>query len=107
MTMRRIVLLSSILLLSAAWAVGQYSSGSDDKRADASKVTIEGCIAGAAGNYTLTDQLGGSYQLTGNTEKVKSHVGEVLRVTGILTPVVHLPGGVSQGTESKPSVAVI
>jgi hypothetical protein len=84
--MKRIALLSSILLLTAVWAVAQYSSqpstSSQSSSSDMSKTTIEGCLAGSGGNYTLTDKSGTTYQLTGDTAKLQNHVGHTIQVTG-------------------------
>ncbi len=44
--------------------------------------TIEGCLNGSAGNYTLTDTSGKSWQLSGDTSKLSDHVGHQVRVTG-------------------------
>jgi hypothetical protein len=68
-----------------------------------SNTTIEGCLDGAIGSYTLTDRAGASYRLTGNTALLKIHVGETVRVT----PVVHVPGAMNEGTETQPTLSVI
>jgi hypothetical protein len=72
-----------------------------------SNTTIEGCLDGAIGSYTLTDRAGASYRLTGNTALLKIHVGETVRVTGRVTPVVHVPGAMNEGTETQPTLSVI
>jgi len=106
--MRRISLLSSILLLSAVWAAAQYDSDSQSESTTVSrKATVEGCLDGAIGNYTLTDYAGVSYRITGNTEPLKAHAGETMRVTGVVTPVVHVPGAMSEGIETQPTLSVV
>jgi Protein of unknown function (DUF5818) len=117
-TMRRIFLLSSILLLSAVWAVAQYDSGStseskapaseskapaSESTAPASNMTIEGCLGGAVGNFTLTDQTGTTYQLTGNTEKMSDHVGHTVRVTGVSSSGAKDPGSMSEAAGAQPA----
>jgi hypothetical protein len=72
-----------------------------------SNTTIEGCLDGAVENYTLTDSAGATYKLTGNAEQLKAHVGETIRVTGIVTPVVHVPGAMSEGTKTQATLSVI
>jgi Protein of unknown function (DUF5818) len=47
-----------------------------------SSSSIEGCLAGSAGNWTLTDQSGKAWQLAGDTSKLSDHVGHQVRVTG-------------------------
>ncbi len=86
--MKRILLLSSILLLSAVWAVAQNdnqsstSSQSSQTSSTASETTIQGCLSGANGNLSLTDKSGTTYQLTGDTAKLQKHVGHTVELTG-------------------------
>lgn len=110
--MRKIILLSSILLLSAVWMVAQSDndsseSGTNTGNPNSSRETVVGCLEGAIGNYTLTNASGFSYQLIGNTEPLKAHVGETMQVTGELTPIVHAPGAMSEGTRTQPTLSVI
>ncbi len=78
--MRKTILLSSILFLSAVWAVGQYGNSSSQSSTD--QTTIEGCLSGSNGNYTLTDKSGTTYQLTGEAAKLGAHVGHDMQLTG-------------------------
>jgi hypothetical protein len=84
--MKRILLLSSLLLLSAVWAVAQYqsqpSTSSQSSSDNATQTTIQGCLAGSAGSYSLTDKSGTTYQLTGDTAMLQAHVGHTVQVTG-------------------------
>src|SRR5260370_6964860 len=43
---------------------------------------VEGCLSGSDGNYTLTDQTGTSYKLTGDTAKLSEHIGHEVKITG-------------------------
>jgi hypothetical protein len=107
-TMRKIILFSSMLLLLAVGAGAQSNSDSDGEGKTASnKMTVEGCVDGAIGNYTLTDPAGASYRLTGNTDTLKAHVGATIQVLGVVTPVMHVPGAMSEGTETQPTLSVI
>jgi hypothetical protein len=72
-----------------------------------SSTTIEGCLDGAIENYTLTDRAGATYKLIGNAEQLKTHVGQTIWVTGIVTTVVHFPGAMSEGTKTQPTLSVI
>jgi len=47
-----------------------------------SNTSIEGCLSGSAGNWTLTDQSGKTWQLAGDTSKLTDHVGHQVRLTG-------------------------
>lgn len=110
--MRRLLLLLSVLLLGACWAVAQDSStnpnsgasgsnqntgqstqgtasqtspeasGSGQMGSNPSHMTVQGCLNGSSGNYTLTDKNGMTYQLTGDTAKLSEHVGHEVKVTG-------------------------
>ncbi len=44
--------------------------------------SIEGCLSGSSGNFTLTDQSGKAWQLAGDTSKLTEHVGHQVRVMG-------------------------
>jgi hypothetical protein len=39
-------------------------------------------LNGSAGNWTLTDQSGKTYQLAGDTSKLSDHVGHQVRIMG-------------------------
>jgi len=105
--MRKVYLIASILLLSRVWLMAQSSptqqpsspssaypsqsspaqtspaqSTSPDTSATSSGTSIEGCLAGSSGNYTLTDTAGKSWQLAGDTSKLTEHVGHQVRITG-------------------------
>jgi Protein of unknown function (DUF5818) len=47
-----------------------------------SSTSIEGCLSGSAGNWTLTDQSGKTWQLAGDTSKLSDHVGHQVRLMG-------------------------
>jgi uncharacterized protein YdeI (BOF family) len=107
--MKKFSLVTAILLLSSAWMLAQsntspssqqYPSSSPStqqpaqppdmsqsptqagKAAEGAATTVEGCIGGSAGNYTLTDTSGKTYQLAGDTSKLGEHVGHDVKVTG-------------------------
>jgi hypothetical protein len=125
-------LFTSILLLSAGWALAQYSSGSDNSAAGSSDSNtgaysgssagsetssgeasqqgsksssmapqgstisdkIQGCLSESNGKFTLTDNSGTAYQLTGKTANLKAHVGHTIEVTG-KTSGANAPGSMS------------
>src|SRR5215469_11447196 len=90
--MRKTFLTACMLLLCGLWAVAQQQSdpsqssqptSSSQATSSASGTTIQGCLSGSSGNYTLADKSSGnSYQLTGNTAKLSSHVGHEIQITG-------------------------
>src|SRR6516225_10468681 len=86
--MRKLFLMISVLLLGLSWAVAQDSSaGSQGSNGSArtgagGQMTVEGCLNGSSGNFTLTDKNGTSYQLTGDTSSLTEHVGHEVKITG-------------------------
>ena len=89
----RQVLLLSVLFLGVTWASAQTSpsqSSSPDASptaagqtsASSSHTSVEGCLSGSDGKYTLTDKAGTAYNLTGDTSKLAEHVGHEIKVTG-------------------------
>src|SRR6185437_4467086 len=65
--------------------------------------SIEGCLNGSAGNWTLTDQSGKTYQLSGDTSKLSDHVGHHVRLMG--TDNSSSASGSSSPSSSSPSSA--
>ena len=107
--MRKWSLVTAILLLSSAWIVAQdsskpptvpdnsqstqqYPSSTGQQPSQTTTGTehnaqsIEGCIAGAAGSFTLTDAAGKTYQLAGDTSKLADHVGHSVQIMGSEEP---------------------
>jgi len=110
--MRKALLLTLILLISAAWVVAQAPQstppanssdnaqtssdhmGSQDSQEPGSKTQsqmgkagsenqIEGCLGGSSGNYTLTDSAGTSWQLQGDNSQLSKHLGQQVRISGM------------------------
>ena len=108
--MRRAILTTCMLLLCGLWAVAQESNPQSSQPTTSSQATstgnattIQGCLSGSSGNYTLTDKSGTAYQLTGKTEKLSSHVGHEISVTG--TPSQSSTASASGGAANPSSAA--
>ena len=109
--MRKTFLTACMLLLCGLWAVAQQQSdpsqssqptSSSQATSSASETTIQGCLSGSSGSYTLADKSSGnSYQLTGNTAKLSSHVGHEIQVTGTASQ----PSAASSSGAASPSAA--
>jgi hypothetical protein len=109
--MRRLLLLLSVLLLGACWAVAQdatskTNSGSSETSASSGQTssatasgatTVQGCLSGSSGNFTLTDKNGNTYQLTGDTAKLSEHVGHEVKVTGTTSSSASAASGGTAG----------
>jgi hypothetical protein len=68
-------------------STGSSQAGSSQKDSSMSETgtsanSVEGCLSGSDGNYTLTDQTGTSYKLTGDTAKLSEHIGHEVKITG-------------------------
>jgi Protein of unknown function (DUF5818) len=118
--MRKLLLLLSVLLLGACWAVAQDTttqpnsnssetsassarSGQTDPATASGATTVEGCLSGSSGNYTLSDRNGTTYQLTGDTAKLSEHVGHEVKVTGTSSSASASGGGTATGTTGQAS----
>ena|SRR5579864_2863986 len=113
--MRKLLLLLSVLLLGACWAVAQdstsqpnssssttsASSGQTGSTAAGSATSVQGCLSGSSGNYTLSDKNGNTYQLTGDTAKLSEHVGHEVKVTGTSGSASTTGGGATAGTTGQ------
>ena len=89
----RYLMLIATLFLSVSWATAQSNANpatptesneaqTQSGAAAAHAMTVEGCLAGSDGNYTLTDAQGVNYELTGDTSKLAEHIGHEVKVTG-------------------------
>jgi len=101
----RYLLLLSVLLFGSLWAAGQndpsQTSPSPSRTTPAgtgAETTVQGCLSGSSGSYTLTDKNGNSFQLTGDTAKLSEHVGHEIKVTGTPSSASASP---SDGTDSS------
>ena len=104
--MRNWSLITAVLLLSSVWVIaqsttrptaadnsqsnqpsstGQQPGAAQEKApmgADQSSRSIQGCITKVAGGYSLTDNSGKTYQLTGDTSQLADDVGHYDQVWG-------------------------
>jgi len=78
------ILMVCTLLLSAAWLQAQteHAGNPSDKPTSAHASTVEGCLQGSNGAFTLTDESGITYQIQGDTSTLGEHVGHEVQITG-------------------------
>ena len=115
--MAKVWMLAVILVCSAAWLVAQdqsspssssptssssgaqsTSSGQGSPSTSSGETSVEGCLQGSSGSYTLTDNSGMTYQLGGDTSKLAEHVGHEVKITGTMSSA-------SSGAGSSPSTS--
>jgi hypothetical protein len=101
--MRRTLLLSS-LLLGALWLVAQTypnQTQAPDRstKTGNNQMTVEGCLNGSNGNYTLTDSSGNVYRLVGAESNISEHVGHTVKIMG--TNASHVPSSTSESSTSE------
>jgi hypothetical protein len=84
---------------SSSSQTGMSSSGSSGQ------TSVEGCLQGSSGNYTLTDKSGTTYQLSGDTSKLAEHVGHEVQITGATSGSAGAAAGSTAGSESGASTS--
>jgi hypothetical protein len=85
--MNRLLLITSMLLLTIAFAMAKSSNTTNSQMstavaANAMQKTVQGCLSDANGDYTLTDSSGTIWQLEGSTDQLKNDVGHTVAITG-------------------------
>jgi hypothetical protein len=88
--MKRVLVLLGSGLLATTFAVAQDMPASSNTDASQSKQTkqsyqtsngvIRGCLSGSAGNYTITDQNGMQYEISGPDNQLQASVGHEVEV---------------------------
>src|SRR5258708_23423416 len=84
--MLKTLLLAFSLLMCTGWLLAQEDSHQGMNKGDSmSQTNVEGCLQGSNGSFTLTDTTGKMYQLQGDAAQLGEHVGQEVRVTGMMT----------------------
>jgi hypothetical protein len=69
--------------------MGQSSSAAGQDAAAAGGNSVEGCLGGAAGKFTIIDKAGTTYDLqlpaSADSSKLNSHIGQEVRVSGTMS----------------------
>jgi hypothetical protein len=99
LSMRKLLLLPALLLV-FTWAAAQTESSPEAPAKAGSATTVQGCLSGSDGNYMLIDKNGTSYQLTGDTSKLKEHIGHEMKVTGTSGSGTASMGGQASATQT-------
>jgi hypothetical protein len=83
--MPKTLILGLAMLASTAWLSAQQypqTGSSQTGKAASSQTTVQGCLEGSNGSYTLTADSGATYQLQGDTSELSKHVGHEVQITG-------------------------
>ena len=110
----RYLQLLAVLLLAMVWGVAQgYPSQTNSTQASQAipvnaggEQSVQGCLSGADGKYTLMVKNGTSFRLVGDTAKLAEHIGHEIKVTGTMSSASTSPNtDASAGTtgQSSPS----
>lgn len=75
-------------------------SGIASESGTAGSQTIQGCLQGASGNFTLVDKTGKTYQLQGETAQLSNYIGQEVSVRGIPVTSSSSSAGMSPSSSS-------
>ena len=82
--MKGLLLALALLSATALLAHQQESQPVSPTDRPLSQQTVQGCLQGTDHNFTLTDSSGTTYQLEGDSGKVREHVGHEIQVSGTI-----------------------
>jgi len=100
--MKKLLSITCVMLLAAGIAVAQDTPPSGEQPAQpapqqeqqlpqsdqaADQTTIRGCLSGSDNNFTISDQSGQSYKLSGDFSMLSQHVNHEVELTGKLGEV--------------------
>jgi hypothetical protein len=77
-------LMLALSLLSATALLAQQESQPTPTDRPLSQQTVQGCLQGGDHQLTLTDGSGTTYELEGDTAKLKEHIGHEIQVSGTI-----------------------
>jgi hypothetical protein len=97
--MKKMFLLMGVGALCTCLSFAQDTSKSGQSPASSNDTmsgnSVQGCLAGSSGNYTLTqDGTGTTFKLMGSENQLKKHVGHEVSITG------QMSGGMASGSAS-------
>ena len=108
--MTKILLFALALLVPAARLHSQDTSQAGQTETSApNQITLEGCLQGTNGNYTVIAHSGRTYQLQGDTSNLGAHVGHEVQITGPTSGASTMMPAIAteaDGTTPKPTLTV-
>jgi hypothetical protein len=102
--MKKFLFAAAVILLCSSFGWAQQSDQSTGSSAQVG--TVRGCLGGADGGYTLTqDQSGTMFRLVGSNDQLKSHIGQEVLVTGQLPNASPAPSAAGESGSSASSTS--
>jgi hypothetical protein len=95
--MKRLILLSSFLLVVSMFAYAQTDSDASSSSTTNMK-PVQGCLSSSQGKYILTDSSGNNYMLSGQTAGLDSSVGHQVNLMGT---EMHVESHSATGTDAS------
>src|SRR5919198_5546312 len=88
--MRKVLNATAVLLLALGVTMAQQqqpattdtNTNTNTPANAGSQITVQGCLGGSPGNFTLLSSEGTTYQLQGSDDQLKDHIGHTVAVTG-------------------------
>jgi hypothetical protein len=83
--MGKISILALVLLLSAFCLQAQDAppaGNPSDHPTSAHASTVQGCLQGSNGSFTVTNKSGSTYEIQGDTSTLAKHLGHEVQITG-------------------------
>lgn len=110
--MTKTLLLALVFLVPAMELQSQETPQTDSSAsvtAASDQITVEGCLEGTGGDYTLNGKSGRVYQLAGDTSNLDAHVGHEVQITGPTSGAsTYVPSMATDndGMEVRPTLSV-
>ena len=84
--MKHAMALATILLLTSWMAMAQTPGSTSETAHQNQSVTVEGCLGGGAGHYSILTQEGKNMQIDSKDPNLAKMVGHTVRATGMENP---------------------
>jgi len=106
--MTKILMLAFSLLISGAWSQAQDAAppaGNPSDHPTERTSVFKGCLQVSTGIFTLTDDSGMTYQIQGDTSKLREHLGHEVQITGTASTSDASQGsGASTNSSQQPTI---
>ena len=104
---RAVVFLAAAMVAASLGLLAQDSSGAPNAAQQRNtlqpNITVAGCLNRSdSGGFTLSDERGNNYALSGDTDNLRSHASQQIEITG----QQQLATGASSGTSSTSTIQI-